>query len=142
MSDEVQLQGRAFGGKLDWIVGGIYSEDKPYGSGNGSWGQIFAPFYPQPNTFVSAIFGSSSKALFAQGSLDISDWTIAGLKATAGIRYTWDDVSACSLGLSERSEEHTSELQSLMRISYAVFCLKKKKTQQHNPRTHHPDDAP
>src|SRR3546814_8206534 len=31
----------------------------------------------------------------------------------------------------ERSEEHTSELQSLMRISYAVFCLKKKKT--HTP---------
>src|SRR3546814_9912570 len=30
----------------------------------------------------------------------------------------------------ERSEEHTSELQSLMRISYAVFCLKKKKTNQ------------
>src|SRR3546814_6068106 len=29
--------------------------------------------------------------------------------------------------LNERSEEHTSELQSLMRISYAVFCLKKKK---------------
>src|SRR3546814_3995125 len=29
--------------------------------------------------------------------------------------------------LQERSEEHTSELQSLMRISYAVFCLKKKK---------------
>src|SRR3546814_2011405 len=32
-------------------------------------------------------------------------------------------------GLSLRSEEHTSELQSLMRISYAVFCLKKKKKQ-------------
>src|SRR3546814_9697055 len=30
-----------------------------------------------------------------------------------------------------RSEEHTSELQSLMRISYAVFCLKKKKTLRH-----------
>src|SRR3546814_5418040 len=30
-----------------------------------------------------------------------------------------------------RSEEHTSELQSLMRISYAVFCLKKKKTHLH-----------
>src|SRR3546814_1327367 len=30
--------------------------------------------------------------------------------------------------LADRSEEHTSELQSLMRISYAVFCLKKKKT--------------
>src|SRR3546814_7138557 len=30
-------------------------------------------------------------------------------------------------GVDQRSEEHTSELQSLMRISYAVFCLKKKK---------------
>src|SRR3546814_6472661 len=34
-----------------------------------------------------------------------------------------------------RSEEHTSELQSLMRISYAVFCLKKKKTKYHNHHT-------
>src|SRR3546814_1604485 len=31
------------------------------------------------------------------------------------------------IGRDDRSEEHTSELQSLMRISYAVFCLKKKK---------------
>src|SRR3546814_948052 len=34
-----------------------------------------------------------------------------------------------------RSEEHTSELQSLMRISYAVFCLKKKKKKQYNKRS-------
>src|SRR3546814_8762566 len=34
----------------------------------------------------------------------------------------------------ERSEEHTSELQSLMRISYAVFCLKKKKTIEQEQR--------
>src|SRR3546814_1574155 len=34
-------------------------------------------------------------------------------------------------GIKERSEEHTSELQSLMRISYAVFCLKKKKKTYH-----------
>src|SRR3546814_1801197 len=50
---------------------------------------------------------------------------------------------------SKRSEEHTSELQSLMRISYAVFCLKKKKLKKsidnHSTiqtlqlRTHHPD---
>src|SRR3546814_10429585 len=36
-----------------------------------------------------------------------------------------------------RSEEHTSELQSLMRISYAVFCLKKKKQNQHKFITNH-----
>src|SRR3546814_6469595 len=40
----------------------------------------------------------------------------------------YDDVI---YGLYGRSEEHTSELQSLMRISYAVFCLKKKKIKIH-----------
>src|SRR3546814_7442732 len=41
-------------------------------------------------------------------------------------------AAACRAGLSRgrRSEEHTSELQSLMRNSYAVFCLKKKNTNQ------------
>src|SRR3546814_578172 len=39
------------------------------------------------------------------------------------------------LRLQARSEEHTSELQSLMRISYAVFCLKKKKTVTPNRQT-------
>src|SRR3546814_18804150 len=37
--------------------------------------------------------------------------------------------------LARRSEEHTSELQSLMRISYAVFCLKKKKKKTTHTRT-------
>src|SRR3546814_5507075 len=36
--------------------------------------------------------------------------------------------AAATIFFAYRSEEHTSELQSLMRISYAVFCLKKKKT--------------
>src|SRR3546814_8816645 len=46
-------------------------------------------------------------------------------------------VKNCSA--QPRSEEHTSELQSLMRISYAVFCLKKKKqhTNQPNDRPNH-----
>src|SRR3546814_9115280 len=40
------------------------------------------------------------------------------------------DLAAHDLKHLLRSEEHTSELQSLMRISYAVFCLKKKNTKQ------------
>src|SRR3546814_9655579 len=40
---------------------------------------------------------------------------------------------------SHRSEEHTSELQSLMRISYAVFCLTKKKTRNTTTTTHATD---
>src|SRR3546814_5418400 len=48
--------------------------------------------------------------------------------STAFLRF---HGSACPalVNRDDRSEEHTSELQSLMRISYAVFCLKKKKTQ-------------
>src|SRR3546814_10215746 len=38
---------------------------------------------------------------------------------------------------TDRSEEHTSELQSLMRTSYAVFCLKKKKHKQHKSNRHY-----
>src|SRR3546814_4527792 len=40
----------------------------------------------------------------------------------------------------DRSEEHTSELQSLMRISYAVFCLKKKKQKQKNSNIKNKND--
>src|SRR3546814_7867075 len=46
------------------------------------------------------------------------------------------DRIGAEMALPDRSEEHTSELQSLMRISYAVFCLKKKKmtkSDKHNP---------
>src|SRR3546814_7156698 len=42
----------------------------------------------------------------------------------------FDSVAAAVGADHRRSEEHTSELQSLMRISYAVFCLKKKKNKQ------------
>src|SRR3546814_6752139 len=54
-----------------------------------------------------------------------------GLDATGkggvGEEEQGEAVGTAGHGDAERSEEHTSELQSLMRISYAVFCLKKKK---------------
>src|SRR3546814_4663652 len=62
-------------------------------------------------------------------------------KATLRVRFdpviAWlipRNIAAACLGQQHvaRSEEHTSELQSLMRISYAVFCLKKKKTKEYN----------
>src|SRR3546814_4080908 len=45
------------------------------------------------------------------------------------------DVKFFKVYPTKRSEEHTSELQSLMRISYAVFCLKKKTENNHNKHT-------
>src|SRR3546814_8526114 len=50
----------------------------------------------------------------------------AGAVDITGNAVAITDANALTLG-TVRSEEHTSELQSLMRISYAVFCLKKKK---------------
>src|SRR3546814_4539641 len=44
-------------------------------------------------------------------------------------RHRHESHHSSPVVISWRSEEHTSELQSLMRISYAVFCLKKKKAQ-------------
>src|SRR3546814_5608046 len=66
---------------------------------------------------------------FASGN--VVDFDV--IKATGGPLCTWTasitfggkDLKTAYLG-GLRSEEHTSELQSIMRISYAVFCLKKK----------------
>src|SRR3546814_5004901 len=56
-------------------------------------------------------------------------------RSAAGIPVPVSLISIITL--SPRSEEHTSELQSLMRISYAVFCLKKKRTHsQHSSELH------
>src|SRR3546814_9342683 len=56
-----------------------------------------------------------------------------------------DSISHCpDASTRHRSEEHTSELQSLMRTSYAVFCLKKKKKRDYKLyyATHHNLDMP
>src|SRR3546814_4736518 len=63
----------------------------------------------------------------------IASWNINSVRARIGIvekflREEAPDVLCLQETKVERSEEHTSELQSLMRISYAVFCLKKKTT--------------
>src|SRR3546814_1276163 len=62
---------------------------------------------------------------------------IPGLARLLGHRRSWALVTQAALILAIlvlRSEEHTSELQSLMRISYAVFCLKKKTKKTHHTR--------
>src|SRR3546814_3447754 len=54
-------------------------------------------------------------------------YTVRGATYVPAAAPAYDAIGYASWYGSERSEEHTSELQSLMRISYAVFCLKKKK---------------
>src|SRR3546814_3465149 len=60
----------------------------------------------------------------------------AGERGGVGLAPLLAVVQGVGVALAERSEEHTSELQSLMRISYAVFCLKKKNTLNSSNTTH------
>src|SRR3546814_9561798 len=84
-------------------------------------------------------------------SMDGRDYDLSRAISASGARYLgraneepisfWNKGHQATLSIGDRtypqcnrSEEHTSELQSLMRISYAVFCLKKKKTVTNSER--------
>src|SRR3546814_6618474 len=62
--------------------------------------------------------------------------TIKGFEVMRALRKGQARPWCLQPGASLRSEEHTSEVQSLMRISYAVFCLKKKKETHPKTKTH------
>src|SRR3546814_10088281 len=53
----------------------------------------------------------------------------AAMVSTAGSSKGGRSSAAATISIARRSEEHTSELQSIMRITYAVFCLTKKKAE-------------
>src|ERR1043165_10086258 len=54
-------------------------------------------------------------------------------RSEAGVKVDFNHGDATHMPFDDRSEEHTSELQSRGLISYAVFCLKKTKTSPHRP---------
>src|SRR3546814_8491015 len=69
--------------------------------------------------------------------------TLAAHAISAAVERSGIDPAAvddCIIGCAMRSEEHTSELQSLMRSSYAVLCLKKKNTQHDATPAPHPSN--
>src|SRR3546814_3460054 len=93
--------------------------------------------------------GIASRALTTRFRIALSSW-VGSVHTGQASSATVISISICSPSVRDsisdmpniigptatRSEEHTSELQSLMRISYAVFCLKKKKrTNQQNDTT-------
>src|SRR3546814_5241893 len=92
-------------------VGSVVGEDAQAAHGGGSGGEI------QPTKAWRRRHGRDGNAV------------VRNARKTSGRGYA-----------SDRSEEHTSELQSLMRISYAVFCLKKQTTntkRKHYKKKHH-----
>src|SRR3546814_9916616 len=92
-----------------------------------SWYALSAlGFYPVDPSSQEYIIGSP---LFDDASLDMGNGKTLRIVARNNSDTNVYIQSATLDGKpwNKRSEEHTSELQSLMRISYAVFCLKKKK---------------
>src|SRR3546814_10707961 len=75
-------------------------------------------------------------ALCVDGHLRITTTRFALDEAPAAHRAIQERDTLGKVVLLNRSEEHTSELQSLMRSSYAVFCLKQKKTTTKDYRPH------
>src|SRR3546814_2574086 len=97
------------------------------------------PLFPYTTLFRSPIFCSpaggraadQSTGKFARWST-ATDWTCHHRTWRGAVVYGWIYLSRRRRSAEGRgrSEEHTSELQSLMRISYAVFCLKKKNKEE------------
>src|SRR3546814_1111485 len=106
------------------------------------YGSIFVCFFlmilrPPRSTRTDTLFPYTTlfRSLFGLGALgDVIAFDENAADIAIGVGHRLEDeiqqaLFLCfALGTLQRSEEHTSELQSLMRISYAVFCLKKKMT--------------
>src|SRR3546814_7559714 len=107
------------------IRGGLIPADWPLTanavSGYSGGGKAMIAAFEDPDAPESA-----DTALRAYG-LDLAHKHVPEMQKHSGAKYAPLFTPAVA-----RSEEHTSELQSLMRISYAVFCLKKKKNNKHD----------
>src|SRR3546814_6983458 len=91
------------------------------GPATGADGEVLTP-----SETPRALSGDGDEAFVVEGPFSLA-WQNAGGRFAVEATAEGADKPAAA-----RSEEHTSELQSLMRISYAVFCLKKKKKSKQN----------
>src|SRR3546814_3923301 len=83
--------------------------------------RVFVPIEAIPKRVVKAFLAAEDKNFYEHPGVDF-----VSLLSAVVINVRNYGTGRRPVGASTRSEEHTSELQSLMRISYAVFCLKKK----------------
>src|SRR3546814_3797539 len=92
----------------------VQSEDQPEG-------ELLLPMSLMAAASTAAAIPPVSRSLDVPGATETFTFTLTEAK-----KVYFDSLT------DRRSEEHTSELQSLMRISYAVFCLQKKKNNKIN----------
>src|SRR3546814_1617092 len=123
LTEEVHAQASLRDDRLDITAGFFYEKN-------------WSPHYQQSAVLLyGGYLGQAGNAVactlagtVAEPGADGSFYCYSGARITLGKSRSTDRAV--------RSEEHTSELQSLMRISYAVFCLKKKKAHEQIQRRH------
>src|SRR3546814_7615217 len=111
---------RRSGARPFWIAGGLLLATAAY---------VYLPDIRLRVDDLLALYNSENMAGANFSSLALPNNSIVGLKHLAATGFIGGGIGSHPIAFERysRSEEHTSELQSLMRISYAVFCLKKKK---------------
>src|SRR3546814_10278611 len=114
----------------DWSSDGCSSDLVLHvlGAGRGPW----------PASDFQGMVGQVQRQVRRRlGRLSATDICASESPRLGSERRQADAASRHLAGVGQRSEEHTSELQSLLRISYAVFCLKKKTNKPtHNKHKH------
>src|SRR3546814_7248172 len=97
--------------------------------------------HPSIDALRVALGNTGSKTTIHRYLKELEEEEGAGVGAKVAVSDALQDLIGRLAGRlheeAERSEEHTSELQSLMRISYAVFCLKKKKKKHRRKHIQH-----
>src|SRR3546814_1653035 len=94
------------------------------------------------NTFGDFSTAQKAIVLIGAGALLLGGFMVFRWAATPSYAPLYGNLASADASAvvdeleANRSEEHTSELQSLMRISYAVFCLKKKRKLKQSCQTH------
>jgi len=91
LSNELQLKGKAFDDKVDWLVGGFYLTDEP----QGPYGSDLDFFFSTSGRFSYSFNEQRSRAAFANISIDLGAW-LEGLSFNIGYRYTKDDYATCA----------------------------------------------
>src|SRR3546814_10101733 len=112
------------------------SEDVPSSGLTDRVRQILA-VYEKPGASVAQLLCDNhdpASIAYRVVASDLSACELTYDELATSSRRLANSLAAMGLGQGDRSEEHTSELQSLTRISYAVFCLKQKTTNQHQFR--------
>src|SRR3546814_4391227 len=120
-------------GKIDPAL----SPADPFGIQPGGSGRPYDIGTPRPRIFLPRITCSRYRPIhplreYPRDQRRGRRQSLSFIKRIQRERFWTLRIKLDDCAIFARSEEHTSELQSLLRISYAVFCLTKKKTIQHN----------